>query len=199
MTIEASYRHPIMDTLEPAFKETCIKVLLDCAELGVQMRPFFGRRSPLEQAKLWRQGRTIREINEATKMLDNEKAYYLSDQLKIVGPQHGRQVTNALPGNSWHQYGQALDCFWTVNGKAEWSLEPTIEVKGTDKNGIEYNGQFNGYGLYATIARGYGLTPGYFWKMRDAVHIQSSSISAPRSMYSWEEIDEMCRKYWEGK
>lgn len=85
------------------------------------MRPNAGLRDPFEQAKLWRQSRSIEEILAAIDELRSVGAPFLAHCLESVGPQHGDPVTNAPPGYSWHQWGEAVDCFWLLGGKAEWS------------------------------------------------------------------------------
>ena len=52
--------------------------------------------------------------------MKDEGAPWLANVLAEVGPQHGAHVTNALPGKSAHQYRLAVDCFWLLNGEAEW-------------------------------------------------------------------------------
>ncbi|GAK49224.1 hypothetical protein U14_00443 [Candidatus Moduliflexus flocculans] len=53
-----------------------------------------------------------------------------------VGPQYGDPVTNALPGCSWHQWNEAVDLFWVIDGKAEWSSKKKIMLQdGSSVNG----------------------------------------------------------------
>ena len=67
----------------------------------------------------------------------------------LVGPQKGDPVTNAIPGLSWHQWGEAVDCFWVVNNKAVWDLETVV-------NGL------NRFMVYANEAKKLGLDAGLF-------------------------------------
>ena len=97
--------HQILTSLNPEFAQEIQSVLEDCRTQGVEMRPFFGLRDPAEQARLWRRSRTTEEITEALMMLRREGADWIADILSGVGPQHGRWATNALPGQSYHQYG----------------------------------------------------------------------------------------------
>ena len=76
-------------------------------------------------------------------------------------------MTNAAPGYSWHQWGEAMDCFWLVDKEAEWSSQKKI------------NG-FNGYRNYSAIARKLGLTSGGLWKsIKDWPHVQLRPESNP--------------------
>lgn len=174
-----------LNTLDPAFKAAFEKLLADCARAGIEMRPYFAIRTPEEQARLWRQSRTTEEIRAKIKWLEDNGAPYLAKVLRDVGPQSGRHVTNALPGFSWHQWGEAVDSFWVVDGAAEWS--PTRKV----------NGQ-NGYRVYAAKAAAHGLDAGGLWKrLKDWPHIQKRSAASPLSAgFTPAEIDrEMKRRF----
>ncbi len=80
----------------------------------------------------------------------NAGAEFLAFCIESVGPQSGPEVTKAPPGLSWHQWGEAFDSFWVVNGDAEWSTTRKI-------NGL------NGYHVYAEEAAKIGVTPGGLW------------------------------------
>jgi hypothetical protein len=141
------------------------------------MRPNAALRSPFEQAKLWRQSRTTEEIQSEIEELRAEGADFLADCLESVGPQNGKLVTNAIPGKSWHQWGEALDCFWVVNGKAEWSSVKKV-------NGL------NGFQVYAEEGEGLGLTAGGHWSgLKDWPHLQLRSASSPMQVMSILEIN----------
>lgn len=165
-----------MDLLRPSFREPFVKTLRDVQlKDGFTMRVFFTQRTPWVQAKLWRQSRSSKEVAEAARMLDREGASFLSEVLISVGPQHGKWATNALPGQSWHQWGSAGDCFVLADGRAVWSRRHA------------------GYKAYATRARDNGLTAGYFWQRSpDAVHVQEFSGSV-RSQWTWADIDALMR------
>ncbi len=167
-----------LNLLNPDFKLKLQALLEVCHERKVEMTPYYGIRTPIEQAKLWRQSRTSEEIQKAIKELKSAGAEYLATCLEIVGPQNGRHVTNALPGNSWHQWGEAIDCYWLVNNKAIWETNYL-------KNGI------NGYQVYASEAKKMGLEAGLFWNnFPDAGHVQLRRASSPSKVYSMKEIDE---------
>jgi len=167
-----------LDDLIPEFKEHIVTIIAEVKERGYEIRPFFTRRSIEEQARLWRQSRSSVEIRKAADRLVHEAAEYLAKVLLNVGPQHGRWATNALPGQSWHQWGKAVDCF-AINeqGKAVWAAG------------------YQAYEIYAEVARGRGLTAGFYWKRRDAVHVQYNSEGV-RANYTWPEIDDEMRKQY---
>src|SRR6185369_14731386 len=92
--------------------------------------------------------------------LRDQGAPFLAHCLESVGPQSGDPVTNAIPGLSWHQWGEAMDCVWIVDGAAEWSTTRKV-------NGV------NGYRAYANEAVRLGLTAGGFFRsLKDWPHVQ---------------------------
>ena len=166
-----------LEKLEPELKTKVLKLLERCQDRGIVMRPNNGLRDPFEQARLWRQSRSIEEIQAKIKELDAKGAHFLAECIRSVGPQHGGHVTNTPPGISWHQWGEALDCFWLVDGKAEWSTQKLV-------NGL------NGYKVYADEAEVVGLTPGGHWKsFKDWPHVQLRKASNASSVMSLAEID----------
>lgn len=133
--------------LVPTFRPRLETLLASCRARGVEMRPYMGLRTPLEQARLWRQSRSREQIDAKVAQLHAAGADYLADCIVRVGPQNGDPVTNAVPGLSWHQWGEAADCFWVVKGDAEWSTKRLV-------NGL------NGYRVMAEEAKKLGLDPG---------------------------------------
>ena len=168
-----------LNDLVPGFRDKVGELLQNCAAQGVIMVPSEGVRAPRQQAIYWRQSRSIIEINDAIAMLRRDGAPFLARELEAVGPHHGDEVTKVLPGNSWHQWGEAVDCFWQVDGRAEWSTTKKI-------NGV------NGYQLYASQARALDLDAGLFWtRFKDAPHVQLRGTANPRaSGLSWPAIDQ---------
>ena len=160
--------------LDDLFEEDVRQILAQLMREGFHMRPFFTRRIPWDQARLWRQSRTTQEIHRACAMLAREGAPFLRGVLLSVGPQEGRWATNALPGQSWHQWDEAVDCFVQENGTAVWRRTHP------------------GYQRYAELGRERGLVPGYFWSRPDAVHMQKRDRKV-RSIYTWAEINAAMR------
>ena len=163
--------------LIPEFRNKVLELLNISMVVGVEMRPYFTIRTPFEQAKLWRQSRSIQEIDKKIAELNNAGAPFLAKCIESVGPQHGDPVTKAIPGLSWHQWGEAVDCFWVVNGVAEWSAQKIA------------NGQ-NGYQVFADKAETIGLTSGGHWKsLKDWPHVQLRNEGSPLEIMSLQQIN----------
>ncbi|MGN6339437.1 MAG: M15 family metallopeptidase [Ginsengibacter sp.] len=167
-----------INLLIPEFKEKVILLLANCQARGIEMRPNEGLRDPFIQAKYWRQSRTKEVILKKITELRSQGADFLAHCIESVGPQHGDPVTNALPGLSWHQWGEALDCFWVVNGKAVWDITKVV-------NGL------NGFMVYADEAKKLGLDAGLFWtSLQDSPHVQLRKTANPLKTFSLEEINQ---------
>lgn len=167
------------------FRDKVEELLLSCGDSGYTMRPYFTARSPLEQARLWRQSRSSEEIREKVRWLGQNGADFIAYCIEAVGPQYGPHVTNAIPGLSWHQWGEAVDCFWLLESRAEWSTRKQID-------GV------NGYHNYANLARQIGLTAGGHWRsFKDWPHVQYRPESNPGRLFSLVEIDNEMRQRFE--
>ncbi|WMS87929.1 M15 family metallopeptidase [Pleionea litopenaei] len=166
-----------IEDLELTFQEKTKQLLANCEQLGYPMRPFCTLRSPFEQGKLWRQSRTTQQVVQQIKTFQQNGAPFLAHCIESVGPQNGRHVTNALPGFSWHQWGEAVDCFWLIDGSAEWSTRRKVSGK-------------NGYQVYAEQAKLLGLTAGGFWRsFKDWPHVQLKKLANPSRGFSLEQIN----------
>lgn len=173
-----------LKTLEPEFARKAKLLLQNCTSLGYKMEPVCGVRTPFEQAKLWRQSRSTREIHEKMEELQQNEAPFLARCIEEIGPCSGPHVTNAIPGFSWHQWGEALDCVWVVDGKVEWSHTKKV------------NGQ-NGYVVYTEQAVELGFIAGGTWRsFQDWPHIQASDLSSPARRHNLKEINDAMKKMY---
>ncbi len=170
--------------LMPEFRVVVEDLLKACEADGYSMRPFSTLRTPFEQGKLWRQSRSSQEVGQKIEELKGFGAAFLAYCIESSGPQNGRHVTNAIPGLSWHQWGEAVDCFWLLEGNAEWSTRKKIE-------GV------NGYRNYGRNALSLGLNAGGYWSsFLDWPHVQMRGDSSPQRVYTLQEIDkEMADKF----
>lgn len=168
-----------INDLSPEFKSLVEEFIIVCEATGYPMRPFYTLRTPFEQAKLWRQSRSKWQIENKVQYLKDNGADFLAYCIESVGPQYGRHVTNAMPGLSWHQWGEAIDCYWLLDEKAEWSARRKVDGK-------------NGYKNYAEQAESMGLNAGGNWKsFKDWVHVQMRPESNPGKVYTLQEINEI--------
>lgn len=167
-----------LNDLVPEFRTKIEELLHQCEQSGYAMRPFFTLRTPFEQGKLWRQSRSRQQVDQKILELTNNGAGFLAHCIESVGPQHGRHVTNAIPGLSWHQWGEAVDCFWLVGGDAEWSTRKIVNGK-------------NGYVNYGSIAKSLELTAGGFWSsFKDWPHAQLRKDASPSRVFSLQQINQ---------
>jgi len=124
------------DAFELAFKDENIELLIYCTY-----------RSFEEQAKLYRQGRPFHVIQGmAIRLKKKYNREDLHDILLGVGPQYGKKVTYAAPGQSLHNYRMAFDAVPLKAGrKPLWSKkEETWQVYGriATQSGLEWAGNW---------------------------------------------------------
>ena len=175
-----------IEDLIPEYQPKARTLIEKCRARGIEMRPYETLRTPFEQGKLWRQSRATQQVVAKIAQLRNAGADFLAFCIESVGPQSGRHVTDSTPGLSWHQWGEAFDSFWLVNGESEWSTTRKV-------NGL------NGYHVYAEEARGMGLTPGGLWtNFKDWPHVQLKSASSPRDSMSLADINRIMEERFGG-
>lgn len=148
-----------------------------CKAQGLIMVPICTIRTPQEQAKLWRQSRTSEQIKAKCEELRKVGGSFLAELIEKAGPSSGPQVTKVIPGFSWHQWGEAVDCVWMKEGKAEWN-------------------DLSGYMAYGKVAASFGLDPGANWtSFKDYPHVQFRKPGVS-SVYTMKQVnDEMKKKF----
>jgi peptidoglycan L-alanyl-D-glutamate endopeptidase CwlK len=87
---ERSYK--VFDGLQADFKERVIRWYEECMAEGLKILVYCGYRSNEDQEKLYKQGRSTK----------------------------GNKVTNARAGQSFHNYGRAIDFVPVRNGESSW-------------------------------------------------------------------------------
>lgn len=162
-----------LDSLTPDFRARVEQLLAALRAKGIEMRPYSTVRTPFEQAALWRQGRTSEQIGATCARLRMQGAPRIAAAIEKVGPQHGRKVTNAVPGASWHNHGEAVDCFRVVDGAADWDE--------------------HAYHEYARVARAMNLKPG--GDFGDWPHVQFRHHE-PHKQMTWQQIEiALCERF----
>jgi peptidoglycan L-alanyl-D-glutamate endopeptidase CwlK len=165
---------PDTSLLIPEFWQKVQQVITLCGENDLHFKVVQAVRTPMEQAKLWRQSRTPGVIAEAVAKLRAKNGDFLAKCIEEVGPVNGPRVTGSLPGYSWHQWCEAVDLAWEIDGRIEWN-------------------NLTGYKKMAEIAKSLGLTAGYFWTTPDAGHLQFRPQEIP-GIYSVKEVSEAMEK-----
>lgn len=155
----------VLSKLDTEFRIKVNELLRIAEQEQLELSVYCGLRTCAEQAKLFRSTRGGDEISQKKQSLKDRGFGFLADVLDSVGPTPGKMgahVTKAGPGESWHQYGMAVDCVPLFCGKAMWE------------------DSFDGWKTYGQIARHVGLTWAGDWtSFREFPHIQMSVTSSP--------------------
>lgn len=168
-----------LQDLTPELADKARKAEEKCKARGVDLLIYCTLRTPQEQARLYRQGRATWKIKRKQKKLRREGYGFLADILEKVGAQTGKKVTNAAPGESWHNFGQAFDAGPVVNGAIQWS----------------YQNNKKSWNIYGNIAEKLGLNWGGSWKsFKDYPHCQLISGGNPTDYYTPEKMENKLRK-----
>lgn len=118
-----------IDDLEQTVKAAAVAFIMDAASAGIDLRPICTFRDFAYQASLKAIGRTVKGDG--------------------VDPKHpmGRTVTNAGPGESWHNWRLAVDMApFDADGKPIWKDAPLWAKIGAmgEKHGFEWGGLWKG-------------------------------------------------------
>lgn len=160
--------------LRKEFANKVYKVKETCEKKGIDMLFYCTYRSPQEQAKLFRKGRTHNEIIQKMNDFENAGIPELANIIENVGPQRGEEiVTYAGPFESWHQYREAADGVPVEDGKALWNDTGKFEI-------------------YGRIAGDIGLIWAGNWdSFTEYPHIQLRNVSNPFDVFSKDAIKQM--------
>lgn len=120
-----SYR--TLNKLTPETKEKALIVLDVCKKNDIDLLIYCTLRRLNEQAKLYRQSRSWSEIKLKIQKFRNRGYYFLAEIIEEAGPCYGNHVTNAAPGESWHNYAEAWDAVPLLNGKPLWKYTDAKE------------------------------------------------------------------------
>jgi peptidoglycan L-alanyl-D-glutamate endopeptidase CwlK len=111
-----------IEDLELGVAELARKHQLACLERGVELLIYCTLRDEREQAELYAQGRTAEQLRTRRNRLARQGLQVPAALLASIKPRPtARKLTNAGPGESFHQYGLAYDCVPLVQGKPVWS------------------------------------------------------------------------------
>jgi peptidoglycan LD-endopeptidase CwlK len=154
--------------LVPEFRAKVADLLAACQKRGVKMVPYTTLIGPAWEAELYCRSRQWWQVQPVAETIRAGGAPKLAALLKPELCKGGAWASNALPGRSWHSWGEAVDCF--VEGPKATALWVSP-----------------GYAVYAEEARKLGLTAGHYWQMKDSVHVQLRAAGGVRDL-TWAEV-----------
>lgn len=162
--------------LHPEFKKKVFSIFDEMTERGFRVEIFRGKVTFEEQACLWTRSRSCEEIQNVASAIKKEGAPKIAELIENARSIAGRKETDLLPGQSWHQYGEAID------------------FKFLDERGLSiWNPEYRGYHLASRLAKLEDLVSGFFWKRVNVNHLQFKCTSV-RASYSWSEINEIAER-----
>jgi peptidoglycan L-alanyl-D-glutamate endopeptidase CwlK len=110
-----------LEDLVPEVRQMAKEHILRCADAGFELLIYCTLRDAQEQARIFRQSRTKEQVQKKADQFIAQGFPALAKILKDVGAQKaGPKVTNAGPGESFHQYNRAYDCVPVLQGKPIW-------------------------------------------------------------------------------
>jgi hypothetical protein len=172
--------------LVPDFRSKVKDLLAACKDRSVRIELFNTLTTPMEQASLWRQGRSAAEVELKVMALEHAKALYIAQCLRDAKTNATNLVTDALPGFSWHNWAEAANCVWVdSSNKLVWA-----------RDWIDKSKQHNGYQIFAEEAVKLGLTHCAVFSNNEMnwTQVQLRDVESPDQVYSLLEIDAEMRK-----
>lgn len=156
-----------LSDLAPDVRRAALGFLSAADAAGFGVLVYCTYRDPTEQARLYRQGRSLAEIRAKATELEREwQRPDLAEILLMVGPQHGKKVTNAAPGQSAHNYHAAFDGVPMVGGKPQWSKKTEQEKSAWqtygelgEAAGLEWAGRWRSFREFPHLQRA-----GFAWR-----------------------------------
>lgn len=121
-----------IEDLHPKVAAMCERFVEECDKVGIDVLITSTYRDGESQAALYAQGRTA----------------------------PGKKVTNAKPGQSWHNWKCAFDFVPLVNGKAQWQDNKLFTRCGliAESIGLEWAGRWNKFPELAHLQWTGGMT-----------------------------------------
>lgn len=108
-----------LDALVPELSEKIAILAKSCLKSGIVLGIGCTVRGPEAQAKMWcrpRTPETVSSTRERLSAIAPKLASLLKDEYAGLGPYGSIR----LPGESWHQWGEAVDVYGTIGGIASW-------------------------------------------------------------------------------
>lgn len=172
-----------LSDLTPQMEGKAKAFIEECWRLGVKVTIYNTQRSLEDQARYYRQGRSYLKIKDKAYSLAQKGFTYLSDALLSVGPQKGSKIiTNAAPGESFHNLAEAFDAVPVRDIDGDGDLDG---LWNSEKYKEEWEVMFN-------VAEKLGLVAGGRWKgFVDSPHFQLRSGKNPVKIFTPERLKEI--------
>jgi hypothetical protein len=122
-------RSEIIKELSPEAFDKYKKLESLCEKHKLNVLFYCARRSFRDQAVCFRQSRTRKDIEDRIELLRAEGLDPVANAIEAAGPVKGvvgRHITYAVPGESWHQWGLALDGVPVYSGKLQWNRDSEL-------------------------------------------------------------------------
>jgi peptidoglycan L-alanyl-D-glutamate endopeptidase CwlK len=133
----------LLTQLEAPFAAKVSTALAALAAAGQTFRPYFARRDPVTQGRLWRQSRSRSVVTAEIERLTDIGCGFMAGCIVRAGACDGPWATDAVPGLSWHQWGLAIDCVLLDVGKPNWNAAAySIYGEAGEKAGCYWGGHF---------------------------------------------------------
>ncbi|MCT4636249.1 MAG: M15 family metallopeptidase [Bacteroidales bacterium] len=168
-----------LSLLTPEMRRKVLLVKQECLKNKVEILFYCTLRPLDEQAVMYRQSNSFAKINAKIAELSVNGFGFLSNIIIDIGAQQNTKwKTNACPGESFHNYGEAVDGVPIVNGRPVWNYEENPRV----------------WDIYGKAVKNAGLEWGGDWKKKDLPHAQLAKGSNPLELYSPEEVKKKLTK-----
>lgn len=105
----------------PEFQEKVEQLIIRARRDNLDLRVGTGVRGPWAQGVLWSQARSLDEVQRRRKVLTSAGAPTMASYLRDESAGLGPQSPASLPGQSWHQWGEAADVYVIVGGLSVWA------------------------------------------------------------------------------
>lgn len=108
--------------LVPEFRQRIDHLVHSARKIGVELRLGTGLRHPQFQADMWCSSRTEHVIRRRIDLLTKAGAPTLASMLSThLAGSSPCEITDHLPGQSWHQWGMAADLYFVAGNTAQWN------------------------------------------------------------------------------
>lgn len=182
MKLDPTLETSDLQNLLPQFSSELLRLQETLATEGISLRYAAALRGPLAQAKMWCRSRSFQEVERRREILRSAGAIKLAEMLKIEYAGLGPPLTDSLPGQSWHQYGEAVDVYFLVGGVTIWEGTPARRcARLASEVGLHHS---------------YGMLPRRrHWHMQ--VRKEESPLLVRGYMNSWFDVEEEMNRVYE--